>query len=56
MVVGGFTIGFALIAAIAAWSSRETYRVHLNDLGSDDSVPVPQDEYQRLRREAMANA
>jgi len=56
MVVGGFTIGFACIAAIAAWSSRETYRVHLNDLGSDDSVPVPKDEYERLRREAMANA
>jgi len=56
MVVGGFTIGLAVIAAIAAFTARETYRVHLNDLGSDDAVPVPPDEYERLRKEAMANA
>jgi MFS family permease len=55
-VVGGFTIGLAAIAAIAAFTARETYRVHLNDLGSDDAVPVPPDEYERLRKEAMANA
>ena len=56
MVVGGFTVGLALIAAISAFTARETYRIHLNDLGTDDAVPVPPDEYERLRKEAMANA
>src|SRR3954452_8622434 len=32
-IVGSFTFGCAIIAAIAAWSARETFRMHLNDLG-----------------------
>ena len=27
---------------IAAWSARETYRVHMNDLGNPDAAPVPE--------------
>ena len=33
MIVGAFAFGVTMIAAIAGWSARETYRVHLNDLG-----------------------
>jgi MFS family permease len=52
LIVGSFTFGCALIAAIAALSARETYRVHLNDLGVRGASPVPRQEYERIR--AMA--
>ncbi len=54
MVVGAFTLGLAIIASIAAFSARETSRIHMNDLGKKDAVPVPKDEYERLRTEAKA--
>ncbi|MGI5133125.1 MFS transporter [Pseudonocardia sp. CA-107938] len=47
--VGSFTLGLAIIAAIAAYSARETFRVHLNDLGRRDAPEVPREEYDRLR-------
>ena len=54
LVVGTFTIVLAAIAAIAAFTSRETSRIHMNDLGKKDAVPVPKDEYERMRTEAKA--
>jgi MFS family permease len=54
LVVGTVTIVFAVIAAIAAYFSRETSRIHMNDLGKKDAVPVPEEEYQRMRIEAKA--
>jgi MFS family permease len=52
LIVGSFTFGCAVIAAIAAWSARETYRVHLNDLGVKGATPVPKEEYDRIRAAA----
>ncbi len=49
VVVGSITLGIAIIAAISAWSARETHRIHLNDLGDKDAVPVPYEEYERAR-------
>ena len=37
------------VCAVAAFSARETFRVHLNDLGDKDAIPVPQEEYDRIR-------
>ena len=54
LVVGTFTLVFAAIAALAAFSARETSRIHMNDLGKKDAVPVPKEEYERLRSEAKA--
>ena len=51
MKIGALTLGICCIAAIAAWSARETYRTHLNDLGNPDAVPVPS----RIRPDAGAN-
>jgi MFS family permease len=51
-VVGSITFGLAIIAAIAAYSSRETFRIHLNDLGDKDAQPIPREEYDRLRARA----
>jgi MFS family permease len=53
-VVGSFTLVFAAIAAIAAFTARETSRIHMNDLGKKDAVPVPKEEYERMRTEAKA--
>jgi MFS family permease len=52
--VGAFAFAVTIISAIAAWSARETYRVHLNDLGDPDAVPVDKAEYERLRGETLA--
>ena len=45
-----------LVAAIAAWSARETYRVHLNDLGDPNAVPVERADYDRMREQVVAGA
>ena len=47
--IGAITFGVAAIAALAAYSARETYRLRLNDLGNPDATPLPKDEYDRLR-------
>jgi MFS family permease len=47
--VGSITLALAIIAAIAAYSARETFRIHLNDLGQKDAQPIPREEYDRLR-------
>ena len=52
LIVGGITFGISCIVAISAWSAPETYRIHLNDLGTPDAVPVPVEEYERIRASA----
>ena len=54
LVVGTVTLALAAIAALAAFTARETSRIHMNDLGKKDAVPVPKDEYERMRTEAKA--
>jgi hypothetical protein len=56
IVVGALTFGITCIAAIAAMSARETYRVKIEDLGKRDPTPVAPEEYRRLRAEAMTHA
>ena len=51
--VGAITLG---IAAIAALSARETYRIHMRDLGQPGTVPVPKPDYDRMREQALAGA
>ena len=45
--VGSITFGLAIIAAIAAFTARETFRIHLNDLGKKNAKPIPREEYDR---------
>ena len=56
MIVGSIAFAITVIAAVAAWSARETYRVHMHDLGDPDAVPVPKAEYDRLRAAAISQA
>jgi hypothetical protein len=52
--VGAITFGVTVLAAIACASARETYRIHMKDLGNPDAVPVPQTDYERIRAESVA--
>jgi MFS family permease len=56
VTIGTITFGVTIVAAVAAWSARETYRVHLNDLGEVDAVPVDKGEYDRMRNEITGGA
>ena len=56
MTVGAIAFGITCIAACAAFSARETYRVHINDLGLRDAVPVPKAEYDRQRAAGLVGA
>lgn len=56
LIVGGITFGITILVAIAAWSARETYRTHMNDLGNRYAVPVPKAEYEQMRDQTIADA
>ncbi len=56
LIIGSITFGITVISALAALSARETYRIHMNDLGNPDAVPVPKPEYDRLRDQTLAQA
>jgi MFS family permease len=50
LIVGSLCLGIAVISAIAAFTARETYRVHMNDLGVKGTQPIPKEEYMRIRK------
>ena len=52
LMIGGICFGITIVSAVAAWFSRETNRVHLDDLGNADAVPVPHEQYDRIRATA----
>jgi MFS family permease len=54
MLIGCITLGICAVAAIAAFTARETYRVRMKDLGDANAVPVPKAEYDRLREQTLA--
>jgi MFS family permease len=56
LMVGSITFAVTVIAALAAWSARETYRVQLKDLGDCNAIPVAKAQYQQLRLDAIAQA
>ncbi len=56
LTVGALAFGVTAIASIACWSARETYRIHLNDLGEPGARSVDKTEYDRLRQQSIASA
>jgi len=56
LIVGAITLAICAIAAVSALTARETYRVHMNDLGKPDAVPVDKPEYDRLREQTLVDA
>jgi MFS family permease len=55
MTVGALAFAVTVIASIACWTARETYRIHLNDLGEPGAPPVDRSEYDRLRQQSIAS-
>ncbi len=55
-VIGSITFGVTVVAALAAWSARETYRVRMEDLGNPNARPVDKPSYAHLRGESLAKA
>jgi MFS family permease len=51
--IGSLTLAICVIAAIAAFTTRETYRIRLEDLGKRNAVPIAKEEYDRMRADAM---
>ena len=56
LTIGALTLAITAVAAVAAWSARETYRIHMNDLGRPDAVPVSKPDYDRMRAQSLAQA
>jgi MFS family permease len=56
VTVGAIAFGITVIAAVAAISARETYRVNINDLGNPNAVPMGKAEYEKKRAEAALAA
>jgi MFS family permease len=56
LTIGAITFAVTAIAAAAAWSARETSRVHLNDLGDPNAVPVAKPDYDRMRAMTLAGS
>jgi MFS family permease len=54
LIVGSFTFACGIICAASAFSAKETYMIHMNDLGEKDAQPVSPEEYARVREVAMA--
>ncbi|HET7882843.1 MAG TPA: MFS transporter [Acetobacteraceae bacterium] len=53
VTIGALTFVVTIVSALAAWSARETYRIHLNDLGNANAVPVDKQEYDRMRADQL---
>ena len=51
--VGSLTLGIGVLAAVVAYFTQETYRIHMNDLGDPHAQPVPLEEYERIRAAAV---
>src|SRR5450432_2973190 len=56
LTVGAIAFGITVIAALAAITARETYRISINDLGNPGAVPMAKDEYDRMREQTIAEA
>ena len=54
--IGAITLGITAISAVAAFTARETFRMHINQLGRADAAPVSKLEYDRMREQSIAEA
>jgi MFS family permease len=53
LTVGAITFAITAIAALAAVSARETYRIPVNELGNSNAVPMAKQDYDRLRAASL---
>jgi len=53
LMIGALTFGVTIIAAIAAWSARETYRIPMHALGNPNATPIDRHEYSQARQQSI---
>jgi MFS family permease len=53
LTIGAITFGVTIISARAAWSAREKFRIHRNDLGNAGAVPVSKENYEWMLAEPV---
>jgi MFS family permease len=53
LIVGLITFAITAIAAVAAFSARETYRLPVSDLGNPSAAPMTKPDYDRLRAASL---
>jgi MFS family permease len=56
LTVGAIAFAVTAIAAVAAFSARETYRVEVNDLGNPNAAPIEKQDYDRQRAASFVGA
>ena len=56
VTVGAIAFGITVIAALAAATARETYRISIDDLGNPTAVPMARADYDRQRAGAATGA
>src|ERR1700760_2181263 len=56
LTVGSIAFAITAIAAVAAASARETYRLPVRDLGDPAAVPMDRPDYERARAASLSGA
>jgi len=56
LTVGAIAFAITIVAAAAAWTTRETYRIPLADLGDPRARPIDAGEYERGRANSALSA
>jgi MFS family permease len=56
LTVGAITFAITIIAAVAAMSAKETFRLQMKDLGQPGATPLDKQEYDRLRAQSFGAA
>src|SRR5215470_2993953 len=56
LTVGAIALAITAIAAIAAFSARETFRLPVSDLGNFDAAPMSKQDYDKLRAASFKTA
>src|SRR6202140_897219 len=56
LTVGAIAFGITVIAAVAAITARETYRLRISDLGDQGATAVDKQDYDRMRGQTLADA
>ena len=54
LTIGAITLGITAIAAAAAFTARETSRLHIRDLGHPGAMPVEKQAYEQMRADAAS--
>jgi len=56
LTIGAIAFGITVIAAFAAVTARETYRINIDDLGKPDAIPMAKADYEKLRAQSAGGA